>query len=159
MNALVVYYSLEGNTGYVAQEIAKNLEADLLELKPEKNYSTGAMKYFSGIKDILTKKKIKLEPYEFRKEQYEAIIIGTPVWAGTVTPPVRTFLEAYDLSDKKVGFFACCGGGETKRCFLDMGKCCNVKEPLTLKLVEPLKKQKIEDEVAIRDFSDLVHNQ
>ncbi|MBI6872212.1 flavodoxin family protein [Clostridium aciditolerans] len=34
MKKLVVFYSFEGNTRYIAQSIAKAINADLLELKP-----------------------------------------------------------------------------------------------------------------------------
>ena len=33
----------------------------------------------------------KLMPYIFEAEQYDQIVIGFPVWAGNVAPPVRTF--------------------------------------------------------------------
>ena len=158
MSTLIVYYSLEGNTKFVASEIAKHLGADLLELKPKKNYSTGVMKYFSGGKDVMTGKKPELEPFDFAKNQYDAIVVGTPVWAASMAPPVRTFLEAYDFSDKKVGFFACCGGGETQKCFDNMSNLCNVKNPVTLRLINPLRKKTIENDIAIRDFSDQVYN-
>ena len=75
-----------------------------------------------------------------------------------MAPPVRTFLEAYDFSDKKVGFFACCGGGETQKCFDNMSNLCNVKSPVTLRLIDPLRKKAIENDIAIRDFSDQVYN-
>lgn len=158
MKALIVYYSLEGNTRFVAQEIKKHLDADVLELKPVKNYSTGFMKYFAGGKDVKTGKKKELETFDFEKDRYDTIVVGTPVWAASVAPPVRTFLAAYDFSDKKIGFFACCGGGETRKCFDIMSNLCNVKNPVTLRLIEPLRKKAIENDIAIRDFSDQVYN-
>ena len=41
MKILIVYYSLEGNTKYVAEKIAEQTGADLLCLEPEKAYPTG----------------------------------------------------------------------------------------------------------------------
>ena len=36
MKNLVVYYSLEGNTKLIAEFIAKEIGADIIELKPKK---------------------------------------------------------------------------------------------------------------------------
>lgn len=102
-----------------AQEIAKHLGADLLEIRPKKNYSNmRSHEIFFRWKDVMTGKKPELEPYDFSKNQYDAIVVGTPVWAASMAPPVRTFLEAYDFSDKKVGFFVVAGVCETQKCFL-----------------------------------------
>jgi len=40
MKTLVVYYSLEGNTKFIAETISKTVGADLLELKPIKDISS-----------------------------------------------------------------------------------------------------------------------
>ncbi len=34
--------------------------------------------------------KPKLQPYEFKTELYDRIIFGTPVWASTFAPSLRT---------------------------------------------------------------------
>lgn len=41
MKVAVVYFSLEGNTKYVAEKIAKVLDADMIQLIPVKEYPTG----------------------------------------------------------------------------------------------------------------------
>ena len=47
MNVAVVYFSLEGNTKYVAEKIARTLGADIITLIPAKEYPTGQVsKYF-----------------------------------------------------------------------------------------------------------------
>lgn len=42
MKTLIVYYSLEGNTGYVVDKIAKASGADTLQLIPKKAYAIEA---------------------------------------------------------------------------------------------------------------------
>ena len=34
----------------------------------------------------------KLQPYAFEAAGYERVILGFPVWAGNVTPPIRSFI-------------------------------------------------------------------
>ena len=49
MKTLIVYYSYEGNTKIIAETIGKSIEADIMELKPEKEMtSKGFMKYVWG---------------------------------------------------------------------------------------------------------------
>lgn len=40
MKRIIIYFSLEGNTEYIADELAKVLPADKLKLVPKKAYST-----------------------------------------------------------------------------------------------------------------------
>ncbi|MBR1929909.1 MAG: hypothetical protein IJ833_00290 [Lachnospiraceae bacterium] len=47
-----------------------------------------------------------LQPYEFNIEKYDRIIFGTPVWASTFVPPLRTFInDNPDVKDKKIAVF------------------------------------------------------
>ena len=86
-------------------------------------------------------KALNLTPYRFAPTLYDLIILGTPVWAGTFAPPLRTFLRANSLAGKHVALFACCSGGNAEKCFADMKKEVGNCTPLsTLRLIDPLKK-------------------
>jgi flavodoxin len=112
---LVVYYSLEGNTKLVAEAVAEAAEADLIRLVPsEQPSASGAARYFWGGRAAIMKKAPKLEPLEFTPEDYDLVFLGTPVWAWTFAPPIRSFLRDHDLSGKKVALFCCHGGGPGK---------------------------------------------
>jgi flavodoxin len=109
---LVVYYSFEGNTRFIAEAIAKELGADIQELKPVKDLkSKGFSKYVWGGRQVVTKKMPKLLPLEKKPEDYDAIFIGTPVWAYTFAPALRTFFAEHPLKGKKIALFMCHGGG------------------------------------------------
>lgn len=109
---LVVYYSFEGNTRFIAETIAKELGADIQELKPIKDLkSKGFSKYVWGGRQVVTKKKPELMPLEKKPEDYDIIFIGTPVWAYTFAPALRTFLTEHPLKGKKIALFMCHGGG------------------------------------------------
>lgn len=117
MKTAIVFYSLEGNVRYVAEKISKELSADLIELIPVKAYPDKGMKKFIwGGSAVTFKKTPDLEPYTFNSEEYELVIIATPVWAGGFTPPLRTFFENNDLTGKKIAAVASSAGGDSRKC-------------------------------------------
>lgn len=123
MKVAVIYFSLEGNTEYVAREIAKQVKVEKIPLIPEKAYPTGKIsKFIWGGKSVLFGETPKLKAYHFNKDQYDTIVIGTPIWAGTFAPPIKSFLKENDLSGKKVIVYACHKGGGAIKCFEKLEK-------------------------------------
>ncbi|MFW9901671.1 MAG: flavodoxin family protein [Candidatus Thorarchaeota archaeon] len=112
---LVVYYSLTGNTKMIAESIVEAINSDVLELKPVKELDAeSGMKYFWGGFQATMKKKPKLEEFDINPLDYDLIILGTPVWAWTLSPPIRSFLKKYDLSNKNVALWVCAQGSGVK---------------------------------------------
>ncbi|QEZ67642.1 hypothetical protein D4A35_01370 [Paraclostridium bifermentans] len=107
MKNLVVYYSLEGNTKLIAEFIAKEIDADIIELKPKKEFpSSGFRKYVWGGKSVIFKQKPKLMNKEINISKYDNIFLGTPVWAGTYAAPFNTFLDISNINNKNIALFA-----------------------------------------------------
>lgn len=118
MKGLVVFYSLEGHTKFIADTIAKELKCDLLELKPEKEFPKSKFrKYIWGGKSVVFNEKPKLKNEIPDLDKYDTIIIGTPIWASTYAPPINTFISENEISGKNLAFFACHAGGGAKKCF------------------------------------------
>ncbi|MCR5331200.1 MAG: flavodoxin [Lachnospiraceae bacterium] len=119
MKRIIVYYSLEGNTEYIADKLSDALGAGKLRLIPEKAYADkGFAKFFWGGKSAVMAEKPALKPYSLDKD-FEEIIIGFPVWAGNITPPIRTFVfENKDhLIGKRISVFACQSGSGAEKAF------------------------------------------
>ncbi|QEN04367.1 flavodoxin [Thiospirochaeta perfilievii] len=115
MTQLIIYYSYEGNTEFMATKMAQSVGADLMKLKPlnEKKF-TGFMKYVWGGRAAVMRQKPKLGDLSHNIEEYNRIILCTPVWAGTFTPPFNTLLHSYDLKNREIGLFCCNAGGMGK---------------------------------------------
>jgi len=103
---LVVFYSRTGNTAVVGKEIAIKMGADVDEIRDLKNRG-GFLGYlgagFDAMFSRLTEIKNKKNP-----EKYNLVILGGPVWAGKMTPAVRTYFTKYEF--KNIAFFCSCGG-------------------------------------------------
>lgn len=118
MKNLIVFYSLEGHTRYIADKLAKQISADIVELKPRREIpKSGFGKYLLGGMSVIFKQKPELINAMPNMDQYDAIFIGTPVWAGTYCASVNTLLAKYPFSGKKTALFACNAGGGAKKCF------------------------------------------
>ena len=117
MKTAVVYYSLLGNVEFVANKIADNIDCDVIKLETLKDYpkSKGKLIFLGGMKSVF-KSKPKLKEYVFDANKYDHIIIGTPTWAGTFAPAIRTFLRDNkdSIKDKKISVFVSCSGGEAE---------------------------------------------
>jgi flavodoxin len=115
MKKLVIFYSLEGNTKLIAKSIADSISADILELIPKKDISpTGFMRFVWGGKAAMMKESPELKSFDISPENYDLLILGTPVWAFTYSPPFNTFFKQFNIKNKKIAMFCCHGGGKGK---------------------------------------------
>ena len=130
MKTAVVYYSMSGNTEYVAQRIAESVGADLIKIEPDKAYpDKGARKFLWGGKSAVMAETPPLLPYEFDGDKYGQVIFGFPVWAGNVTPPLRTFIRdnREALKGKRVAAFACQSGSGAEKAFGKLAACLGLE--------------------------------
>lgn len=112
MKTLVVYYSKTGTTKKIAAEIAKKLSADTDEIT-DLAKRTGVINWLRSCRHSILMKETKIK-YSKDPKKYDKIIVGTPVWAGSLVPAVRTYLKKNRLDNKKAVFFCTCGTNEGK---------------------------------------------
>ena len=130
MKTLIVYYTLEGNTEYAVDMIKETAGADSLKLIPKKAYADkGFKKFFWGGKSAVFGDKPELEDTDIDLSSYERIVFGFPVWAGTFTPPLRTFIENNKeaLTGKHFSAFACQGGSGAEKAFSKLAKLIGIE--------------------------------
>ncbi len=160
MKSVVVYYSLSGNTTYVSQKIAESIGADLISLVPKKAFpDSGFKKFFWGGKSALMGEKPELQPYDFDRDTYDLVILGSPVWAGTFAPPLRTFIEENRaaLQNKRLAAFFCCSGGPGKvleklKVFVSPG---HLEQEIIL--IDPKDKPAAHTDEKIKSFCEKLH--
>ena len=158
MNTLIVYYSLEGNTHFAAKKIASELGADLLRIKPVREYpDKGFQKFFWGGKSAVMEDTPKLEPYVFNSCFYDCIVFGFPVWARNIAPPLRTFIIDNDLSGKCITAFACQSDSGAEKAFDKLKQVLGIGElEAELVLIDPKAKQDPLNDEKIGRFAEKV---
>ena len=90
---LVVCYSRGGTTHAAAAELAVRLNADF-EAITEPVDRSGATGCVRAMIDTLFAREVAVNPLQRDVASYEIVVIGTPVWAGSVSAPVRSWLSA-----------------------------------------------------------------
>jgi len=111
LKTLVAYYSRTGTTRKIAEEISRLLRCDVEPIVDKKNRA-GIIGYLSAGRDASTKKLTEIEQAKFDPASYDLVIVGTPVWASTLSAPVRTYLTQHRERFNKMAFFCTCGGGK-----------------------------------------------
>lgn len=104
MKTLIVYYSRTGKTRSIAEKLAAHLGADLAEIADLKSRK-GPLGFIGGGHDAFKKLTTEISPISYLPENYDLIIVGTPVWADNMSPAVRTFLTKHPLHGKQAAFF------------------------------------------------------
>lgn len=129
MKVLVVYYSRSGITKKVADNVTDVLSCDKEEIKDNVK-RTGPLGFIRSGREAMAKKIPEISDFKNDVSLYDLIVIGTPVWAGKMASPVRSFIENYKEKFRDVAFFATGGGDNDQGIFLDMEEAVT-KKPLT----------------------------
>lgn len=127
VNVVVVYYTLHGHTRKAAEDICRALRESpgvggitALELSVAKSRSPDDLQRYVWCQEEVS---IPIEPAvrhdEYRFTAADLIVLGTPVWAGTLSPPMRSFLRQHEFFRKAIALF-CTYDGRAGACLGDM---------------------------------------
>ena len=109
---LVLYYSETGTTKTVAQEIQKQLGADIEAVE--------AVEPYSGIfqetiqrrqREMQSGQLPALKPLTKKIADYDVVFLGYPIWFGTYANPIATLVKEQDFAGKTVVPFCTFGSG------------------------------------------------
>jgi flavodoxin len=131
---LVVYYSRTGFTKTVADKIAADLGADI-EAVCDKDDRSGMIGYLKAGRDASLKRLAAITPPIYDPSGYDLVIIGTPVWAFTLSAPIRSYITSNKGRFKMVAFFCTQGGSGADGAFLEMERLCNIKPTAIIALL------------------------
>jgi flavodoxin len=132
----------------------------LVRLEPVKAYpSKGFKKFVWGGKSALMAETPELLPYDIDFDAYDRIVLGTPMWASTFAPPLRTFIRDHKeaLAQKRIAAFVCSSGGNADKTFAKLEEALGgVALEAKLSLVDPKDKRKREDDTSLRNFCSVL---
>ena len=114
MKKIFIYYSLSGNGDIVAGFLKHTFDIRKVETKEplSKNYIlsliTGGFKALINYHDSLIN-------FDNNIEDYDEIVIGSPIWNDRLSSPINTVLEKLNLKNKKVKCILYSGSGKAKK--------------------------------------------
>lgn len=119
MKTLVVFYSRTGHTRRVAQALAARLDADIEEIREARNPHHVLHAVRLTIEALFGRESpIRLPQKDPRS--YDLVVVGTPVWAGSLPSPVRTYLAIERARLESTAFFCTHKGSGAQRVFRQM---------------------------------------
>lgn len=130
MKTLILFYSRTGTTRKVAEKLAPTIGADIEEIFDTVDRS-GVMGYLSAGRDASRKKLTTLKPLSHDLSDYDLIIVGTPIWAWTMSSPIMTLLTEQKGNIKQAAFFCTRGGKGDQKVFVDMAALLD-KQPIAV---------------------------
>ncbi len=105
---LVVSYSRGGTTRIVADEIATALSADTHDIVEARKRSGLTQYLLAGLESLA--KGLPAIRNDCKLGGYDLVVLGTPVWAGSMASPMRSFLFANHDKIRNVACFCTMGG-------------------------------------------------
>lgn len=151
---LVVYYSRTGYTRKIAEAIASACDADIEGLEDVKSRS-GIFGYLRSAREALTKSLADIKPLNKEPAPYDLLILGTPVWAGHVSSPIRSYIEQHKNLFKQVAFFCTQGGSGAEKVLQNLVELCGKEPVATLALKDAdIHKQNYDD--SLNQFLNLL---
>ena len=135
MKRIFIYYSLTGNGDVLASYLKKsNIEVRKVLTKDKMPKNKFGMILTGG---FLAGINHKSELIDFNDDinNYEEIIIGSPIWNGRLSCPINSVLDTLSLENKKITFIFYSGSGKAPKAKLKVksyfpdAKVINIKEP------------------------------
>ncbi len=120
MKILVVYFSASHVTEKVAIQLAQALQADLEEIVPLSRYTEEDLDW----RNYQSRSSIEMQDEDarppvvfptFDAEEYDFIFVGFPIWWGVEPRAVDSYLDNFDLTDKKIIPFATSGSSTIEK--------------------------------------------
>jgi flavodoxin len=120
---LITYFSETGHTRAAAKALAGVLDADLEAIETAHlghGLWAWVMRGFSALRGATP---TIVEP-RHAVADYDLVVLATPVWAGRVSSPMRTYARSQHAGFKTVAHLLTLGGSGAARAFIDLQHEC-----------------------------------
>ena len=136
MKTLIVYYSRTGNTDKIARMLQEKLNCDIERITDNGKYK-GTLGFIKGGFNAVSGRGTTINQCSKNPEEYDLIIIGTPIWAGTIAVPVNTYImQNKENFKRKLACFTTCKSSGYEETIKELSKICEKSLSATLSITE-----------------------
>lgn len=116
LKTLIACYSYSGHTLKVAEDLKKEINADLTKIDNEKDSW-----YLLKLWDAFREKKVPIKPCQTDLMNYDGLVLASPVWGGKTPPAINEYLsKLINVKGKKFGVFVTSGGNRSQKATIQM---------------------------------------
>jgi hypothetical protein len=108
-NTLILWTSMRGSTKRVANALAGEIGAPLIEIRPDVDYS-GILGSIRSFRDWLLPREYQVLTPPLDLTPYEYVFVLSPVWGWRPVPHVKVFLDKIDFGGRTVIPVGICNG-------------------------------------------------
>ena len=109
---LVLYFSETGSTKTVAEELQRQLQADIECIEAVTPYTGNFGETMQrGQREMQSGELPALKPLKSKLADYDVIFLGYPIWFGTYATPIATLVRDNDFAGKTIVPFCTFGSG------------------------------------------------
>jgi flavodoxin len=105
MKNILIYYSFTQNNEKLALHLKKQLNCDVARIETVRKRHG-----LSILLDMMFNRKPAVKPIPYHLQDYDHIIFLSPIWAGKVAMPLKSFLLREKANVKRYSFVTLCGG-------------------------------------------------
>ena len=127
MKILIVYYSRTNVTRKIAEILQKELDCDIEEITDNGKYN-GKLGFLKGGMNASMGRSSDINPISKNPSNYDLIIVGTPVWASNMAPPIFTYLTKYRNQIKEMASFCTCMGSGYEKTLVKLAEVSRKKQ-------------------------------
>ncbi|MBQ8955193.1 MAG: NAD(P)H-dependent oxidoreductase [Clostridia bacterium] len=102
---LVLFFSVYGTARRIAEEIARQARADLMEIEPTVPYDSNK-KHYDALARAAKREMDENQRPSIKNHlpvsEYDVIFLGYPIWWYSLPMIIRTLFDQYDFSEKTI---------------------------------------------------------
>lgn len=132
---LVLSYSRTGFTQAIAEEIARACGTDL-ELIEDVNQRGRASGFVRCAVEAVLHLQTAVCAARYMPDDYDIVVIGTPVWFWNVASPVRSYIKLHRSQFRRVAFFCSYGSSGHAKVLRDLESLCGRPSVATLAVAD-----------------------
>ncbi len=113
--SLIVYYTRTNTSTIISNFLCETENYDTVQLTDNENWK-GIFGFIHAGKKSYKLEKVKYNPLSINFNEYDNIVLISPIWANFMTPTIRSFVEDYksELTNKVSMIFHAAGSADQK---------------------------------------------